>query len=550
MSLLSWVVSRAAKLDKPLTGKVRVERDLRVPMTDGVELLADRYAPDGGDGLPLVLIRTPYGRRATPFRLFGELFAERGYQVVVQSCRGTFGSGGTWRPFQTDREDGLATIAWLRRQPWFGGKIGMFGPSYTGFVQWAIAADCPEEIAALSLVAAASRPRDMSYAGGALALRTMLAWTYLVGSQAKGLSDARIMIGQARKLRKAYERVPLGDADRTMLGDHFEFFQDLLRSEDADAPLWKNMDFGDRVAAVEAPTFFLTGWFDIFLLGQLADYRRLREAGRQPQLVVGPWGHSPRELVGPALRGSLRHFDTHLRGQPSAATESPVRICLMGAGEWIDLPEWPPPARETRLHLHPGGRLSESAPVEGPPDRYRFDPRDPTPDPGGNSDPGHGSHDNRKLEARSDVLTYTTEPLPSDLDVAGEATVELFVRSSLEHTDFVARLCDVSPRGRSMNVCDGLIRLQTVGTEPAGTQRITIDLWPTAYRFKQGHRMRLQISSCAHPRYARNLGSGEPLATATTFCVADQEVLHGPEHPSAVVIPVRRHDSHPSPGNA
>src|SRR6266536_2457553 len=470
-------------------------------MSDGVDLLADRYAPDGGDGLPVVLVRTPYGRRATAFRLFGEIFAQRGYQVVVQSCRGTFGSGGKWRPFQSDREDGLATIAWLRRRPWFGGKVGMFGPSYTGFVQWAIAADCPEEIGALSLVAAASRPRDMIYAGGGFALRTNLAWTHLVGSQAKGLSDTRVMIGRARKLRKAYERVPLGEADRAVLGDHFEFFQDLLRSEHA-------------------------------------DYRRLREAGRQPQLVVGPWGHSPRELLGPALRGSLRHFDTHLRGLPSALTESPVRIYVMGAGEWVDLPEWPPPARETRLHLHPGGRLSESAPAEGPPDRYRFDPRAPTPDPGGNSYPGHGSHDNRKLEARSDVLTYTTQPLYSDLDVAGEATVELFVRSSLKHTDFVARLCDVSPRGKSMNVCDGLIRLKTGSTEPAGTRRITIDLWPTAYRFKKGHRMRLQVCSCAHPRYARNLGSGEQIATATTFCVADQEVFHDPGRPSAVVIPV------------
>ena len=535
---MSWAVGRAVTLDKPLTGKVRVERDLRVPMRDGVDLLADRYAPDGGDGLPLVLIRTPYGRRATPFRLFGEIFAERGYQAVVQSCRGTFGSGGEWRPFQTDREDGLATIAWLRRQPWFGGKIGMFGPSYTGFVQWPIAAECPEEIRALSLVAAASRPQDMIYASGGFALRTMLAWIYLVGSQAKGLSDARIMVGRARKLRKAYERVPLGEADRTMLGDHFEFFQDLLQSERADAPLWKDMDFSDRVAAVEAPTFLLTGWYDIFLLGQLADYRRLRDAGRQPHLVVGPWGHSPRELVGPALRGSLRHFDAHLRGRPSAVTESPVRIYVMGAGEWTDLPEWPPAAREARLHLHPGGRLTESVPVEGPPDRYRFDPRDPTPDPGGNSDPGHGSHDNRKLEARSDVLTYTTEPLPSDLDIAGQATVELFVRSSLEHTDFVARLCDVSPRGKSLNVCDGLMRLDTESTQPAGTKHITIDLWPTAYRFKKGHRMRLQVCSGAHPRYARNLGSGEPLATATTFRAADQEVFHDPGRPSAIVIPV------------
>ena len=142
MSLLSRGVARLAGLGRPLTRKVLVERDLPVPMGDGVICLADRYAPTGGDGLPLVLIRTPYGRAAS--RMYAEIFAARGCQVLVESCRGTFGSGGQWRPFQAEREDGLATVEWLRRQPWFGGKIGMYGPSYMGFVQWAIAADCPE----------------------------------------------------------------------------------------------------------------------------------------------------------------------------------------------------------------------------------------------------------------------------------------------------------------------------------------------------------------------------------------------------------------------
>ena len=158
-------------------------------------------------------------------------------------------------------------------------------------------------------------------------------------------------------------------------------------------------------------------------------------------------------------------------------------------------------------------------------------------------DPGFGSRDNRKLEARADVLTYTTDPLPADLDIIGRATATLYVRSSLKHTDFFVRLCDVhAQRAKSMNVCDGVVRLgpDTGERQADGTRRITIELWPNAHRFKSGHRVRLQVSSGSHPRYARNLGSGEPVATTTRYRVADQELSHDPDHPSAIALPVHR----------
>ena len=214
-----------------------------------------------------------------------------------------------------------------------------------------------------------------------------------------------------------------------------------------------------------------------------------------------------------------------------------------GADEWLDLAEWPPPTAPRLLHLHPRGALREETPVGSQPDHYRYDPRDPTPDVGGNMDPGFGSRDNRKLEARADVLTYTTDPLPTDLDIIGRATATLYVRSSLKHTDFFVRLCDVhGQRAKSMNVCDGVVRLgpDTGERQADGTRRITIELWPNAHRFKSGHRVRLQVSSGSHPRYARNLGSGEPVATTTRYRVADQELSHDPDHPSAIALPVHR----------
>jgi putative CocE/NonD family hydrolase len=511
-------------------------------MADGVELLADRYAPEPGDGLPVVLIRTPYGRRGRDSRLYGEIFAQRGYQVLVQSCRGTFGSGGEWRPFQTEVEDGMATVEWMRRQSWFGGRIGLFGPSYLAFVQWALASEFREDVRALSVQVGSSRPREMVYPGGCFSLRTMLAWTYLVGSQAKGVSDTRIKLGRPFRLRGAFDRIPLAAADGAVLGAPFPFFQDLLASEGADAPLWKATDVSDRVAAVTASVLSVTGWYDIFLVGQLADYERLRRAGLVPRLVIGPWGHTSLGWLGPVLRETLELFDTKLRSVARQPPESPVRVHLGGADEWLDLADWPPPAATRLLHLHPHGALRDEAPVRSEPDRYQYDPRHSTPDVGGNTDPGFGSRDNRKLEARADVLTYTTGPLPVDLDLVGRATATLYVHSSLEHTDFFVRLCDVKGQGKSMNVCDGIVRLgpDTGGPQADGTRRITIELWPTAYRYRKGHCVRLQVSSGSHPRYARNLGAGEPLATATTFRLADQEVFHDPEHPSAIALPVHR----------
>ena len=138
------------------------------------------------------------------------------------------------------------------------------------------------------------------------------------------------------------------------------------------------------------------------------------------------------------------------------------------------------------------------------------------------------------------MLTFTSDPLDHDLEVIGPVRAELHVRSSLEHTDFFARLCDVSPSGKSLNDCDALLRVRpgVPAAEPDGSLRLTIDLWPTAHRFRRGSRLRLQVSSGAHPRFARNPGTGEPLATAIRLVAADQVVYHDAERPSAIVLSV------------
>jgi putative CocE/NonD family hydrolase len=192
--------------------------------------------------------------------------------------------------------------------------------------------------------------------------------------------------------------------------------------------------------------------------------------------------------------------------------------------------------------LQAGHALAPQPPDAAPPDRYRYDPAHPTPAVGGSSlSENSGPRDNRAVEARPDVLVYTSAVLDQDIEVIGPVRAELFVQSSLEHTDFFVRLCDVDPKGKSINISDGLVRLcpgePTEGDD--GVRQVSVELWATAHCFQQGHRVRVQVAGGSHPRYARNPGSGEPLATATTLRAADHTVYHDAAHPSAILLPVK-----------
>jgi putative CocE/NonD family hydrolase len=243
-----------------------------------------------------------------------------------------------------------------------------------------------------------------------------------------------------------------------------------------------------------------------------------------------------------SLRDGLKLFDGQFDQPPSEVPNSVVRLFVMGARRWVELAEWPPPFEEQTWYLGVGGKLQRSPSAGTTPDRYRYDPAHPTPGIGGPSLSwgNAGPKDQRKREARADVLTYTSEALTEDLTVIGPLRADLYVRTTLEHTDFFVRLCEVSPRGRSKNLSDGIVRLHpgNVIKSADGSISIRISMWPTANTFKRGHRVRLQVSSGAHPLFIRNNGTGEPLASATRLSVADQEVFHDAEHPSSLVLPV------------
>ncbi len=541
MTLSSRLLARLADLP-PAENDVLVEHKLPVPMPDGTTLLADRYAPRGAGKLPVILLRSPYGRSGFGL-LYGRLLAERGFQVLIQSVRGTFGSGGRFNPFHDERADGLATLEWLKQQPWCSGEFALVGPSYLGFVQWAIARDAGPALKALVPHITASSFRDQTYAGGAFSLDTVLSWIHLIHIQERPpLRLIAAQLGATRTLKPLFNHLPLHEVDSRVTGKPVQFYQDWLEHSASGDAWWSAVDFTASVPEVTAPVHLVSGWYDLLLPWLLNDYLALKRAGRQPFLTLGPWPHNSFGGMAAALRESLAWCKAHLQGNRSLLREAPVRLFVMGANTWRDFQEWPPPgAQSQRWHLQSGRGLSPTPPSASEPDHYRYDPADPTPSVGGALLTREaGPRDNRDLEQRPDVLTYTSTPLEKDLEVIGPVRAELFVRSSLAHTDFFVRLCDVEPSGKSTNLCDGLSRL--VPGQPAaesdGTLRVSIELWPTAHRFLKGHCLRVQVSSGAHPRFTRNPGSGEPLGTAKTLVAADQTIFHDPARPSALLLPV------------
>jgi putative CocE/NonD family hydrolase len=545
------LVSRLLGLP-PALHDVTVERGLRIPMPDGVELVADRYRPRQPSRFPTILVRTPYGRKASGF-FVSHRMAERGYNVLVQDVRGRFDSEGDFDVFAGEDADGRATIRWIADQPWFDGSLGLWGMSYLAYVQWAAAPDAPSFLKAIMPQIGGSRAYPIIYSDGAFNLDLTLPYSILLEEQNTSpgasflksfLKSLLLQLRLRRRLRSGFMHLPVGKADAEVSGRPKTSYRDWLAHPEASDAYWRDRDHSRRVREVEAPARLFSGWYDFFLRELLDDYEALTAAGKTPHLTVGPYPHGSLGMMGEILRETFAWFDQHLKGETGRARTKPVHLYVMGADEWREFDAWPPPAEETHYHLHPGERLSpEAPPADSPPDHYRYDPADPTPAVGGPLFGFYGKRgavDNRELESRPDVLVYTTPPLQREVEIVGPVRLELYVRSSLGYADFFGRLCDLRPDGKSINVCDGLFRLEPSQGEQQqdGSSRIEIDMWATAYRFRRGHSIRLQVSSGAHPRWNRNLGTGEPTATATTMLAAEQTIYHDREHPSAVILPV------------
>ncbi|TPW99840.1 CocE/NonD family hydrolase, partial [Schumannella luteola] len=317
-----------------------------MPMDDGVELLGDLYAPDGADPtLPTILIRGPYGRSG-PLGGMARVLAYEGFPVLFVSSRGTWGSQGVFTPQVDEQRDGIATVRWVRSQPWFTGHLAMTGESYMGYTQWAIAGrmqrEHPDE-APEAYIMQITMPDfgAITWDNGAFSLRNALGWTRMMVRMRQGGAALLGMLLPDPKLAKAFDVLPLSAGDAAASGETVHWYQDWVRHEKLTDEYWTQQSHTESVADVTAPVLMVTGWYDIFLPWQLRNYARLAAAGNPPRITIGPWGHvSPGRAV-PAHRDTLAFLRETFLGR-AWDRPAPVRAFQTGAEEWHDLASWPP----------------------------------------------------------------------------------------------------------------------------------------------------------------------------------------------------------------
>jgi uncharacterized protein len=510
----------------------------RVPMRDGAELLTHVYAPDAGS-LGTVLIRTPYGLDGVIAQLTAGFFASHGFQVVNQGCRGTFGSGGDLDPFSQETADGVDAVAWLREQPWFAGRFALWGASYMGHTAWAVMADPPPELVTAVVAISAHDAHWVAHGAGAFSLEQVVSLLDGLGhldvGAVRGIARGAT---SGRRLKPAFEELPLVRAQDTLFAGSGMPYRDWLMASDPEHPVWRDMRLGQALERVTVPVLLQTGWQDRFPAQMIEQYDRLQQRGVEVGLTIGPWTHFETLTKGAAtvMTEALEWLADHLAGAGARRRPSPVRIFVTGAREWRTLEAWPSSTSERVFYLHPDGALDDTPPAStSGPTSFTYDPTDPTPAVGGQViNPAIGGRrDNRRLEERVDVVTFTSPPLTEPLDVLGNPVVDVVHETDNPYADLFIRMCEVGMSGRSINVSDGFVRL---GPENAnGNVRLPLDA--LAHRFAPGNRLRLQISGGAHPRYARNLGTNGAPATSTGLAPSARKIFHGAGGSSRLHLP-------------
>ena len=562
---------------------IHVERQVPIPMADGTILRADIYRPKDSGCYPVLVERVAY-ELAERCRYAGEYYASRGYVVVGQNVRGRFVSEGEFVPFRDDgwneHRDGYDTLLWAGQQPWSNGKVGMLDGSYSGGTQYLLAPTQPDFLQALFVREGLSDIyRDFVFRGGAYQLALHRGWTMnetLAQMQHNAASDmaaVQATLEQAANNADAsYRHLPLASFP-PLEGLADWYFAALAHPENG--PYWWPTNLTRHFQEVDVPIMHLGGWFDVFLESTLRCFQGIRAHGKtqdcrvNQRLIIGPWIHGPNQ-IGARLVGELdfgeqaafdlfdcrlRWYDYWLKNVPNGMMDSPpVRIFLMGTNQWLEADSWPlPNITYQPLYLQVGsgqtsaslnnGNLSFVQPSNAEfAENFLYDPAYPIESL--LTYPLLGPMDHRPVEGR--MLTYTSQTLEHDLVVIGPVKAVIYGMSSAPDTDWVIRLCDVWPDGRSMSVCDGIFRaryrtslMQSTQMYPGEVYRFEIDLQATAQVFQAGHHIRVELTSSDFPRYDRNLNTGEVFGTGNKGQIANNTVFYGGSHASHIVLPIR-----------
>lgn len=572
--------------------RINIEFDVPATMRDGVVLMSNVYRPANDGMYPVLLTRLPYGKdnpRDTTY--FDPLkAARRGYIVVVQDVRGRFASGGDFVSFPQESEDGYDSVEWAASLPGANGAVGMWGLSYYGKTQWHAAVKSPPSLKAIAPGQTwGNHLNGASLRGGAQELGLVYSWARAAISPdylARKYADDPATL--QRKMSETIETINTlaagGGLDAlpcSELLDPEGLNAKLSLGRDVSDKFWNSVNLDDAYGNVTVPTLHIGGWYDCFIGETLRQYTVMKllaeESGTQPpRLVIGPWTHADFGSLhgdldfGVASSGGaldlketlsdlqLGFFDATLGGgAESPAGEPPVRIFFMGENRWRHFDEWPPPGvREVDFHLGGGGTLTREIPVPGE-DSYGYDPLSPVPTLGGQTllaaAFGAGPRDQRRIESRPDVLVFTSEPLTEELTLCGPVHATLFAASTAPDTDFVVRLADVHPDGRSIILTDGVIRASARESypaprvitpvepsliEPGRVYEYSVDLWQTAATLAPEHRLRVHVASSCFPRWDRNPNTGLSGFDSGETEVARQTIHFGGESPSRLTVTV------------
>ncbi|HUO38353.1 MAG TPA: CocE/NonD family hydrolase, partial [Mycobacterium sp.] len=523
-------------------------------MRDGTVLKADVYRPKTSQPVPVILMRTQYGKteaQVSPARYQPpDWFASQCYLVVVQDIRGQGDSGGTFSEFAHDQDDGYDSVEWAAALPGSTGKVGMYGSSYVGATQWLAAVTAPPHLVTIVPANTASDYYDgWTYEDGAFRLAFIETWmteTIAASAAVQRHDDATAQELNAAAadptrwldFRPYKDLPPMQPGNPKLAPWYFDWIRHWVRDD-----FWKQISIRDRYPAVRVPVLHFEGWYDAFLSGGVENFAGMVDRGGTPEarrnqrLVIGPWDHvnwgRQGSTAAPMLHDigrigdspindlMLAWFDHFLKGADNGVSGKPrVDYFLMGANRWKTAAGWPlPQTRWTRYYLSGAGGIATRtgaltpAPAATPqePDTYTYDPANPVPSLGGHSccdalTGPQGPYDQTPVEQRSDVLVYTSDAVKADTEITGPATVDLWASSSAPDTDFTAKLTVVKPDGQVINLNNGILRAafrdslsEPRPVPPGQPAEYRVAVWPTSYLFRAGDRVRIEISSSDYP---------------------------------------------------
>lgn len=566
--LVTASFARAWPVERPADHKFTC-KEVDVPTRDGLKLKADLYLPDGPGPFPVLVERTPYNKRSCKYAQ-AIYFSERGYAVLIEDVRGRFRSPGEFTHFLDEgwgqRQDGYDTVEWAGTQSWSDGKVGTTGLSYTCFNQNLTAVTQPPHLKAMFCADSASNwYKDLTYSGGALQ-QSSLDWQLNRFGEEKTPQEWEEW--NHRRIEKHLSYWAAWQPPRLL-----EYLEHPLYDQ-----WWRNGFAPDEhIEKFTVPVYYMSGWYDRFPHSVTKMFNDIRQRGgsklarESVKLVIGPWLHGGGPLVMPRVIGDadfgpeaamqytalqVRWFDYHLRGVDNGIMKTPpVRIFVMGVNKMRDENEWPiARAVETRYYLssaHSGtidslndGTLSRQPPADDAADKYEYDPKNPAPSIGGDlfTEP-MGPRDHRPADRRS--LTFTTAPLPEDMEISGPGSAELYVSSTADDTDFVVTLVDVHPDGYAQILRQNILRAsrresleKPAPIVPGKVYQLTIPIFPISNVFLKGHRLRLTVSSSSFPRYLPNHNKFSLNNEDAPYLTATNKLYHDGQRPSALVVPV------------